>query len=452
MEPTAPSSAGGGTRILERPGQGAVLVVTPARLAVTDGVDRGKDLTIEGRSVVIGSAADCDLVLTDTAVSARHFSITADATGFLLRDLQSTNGTTVGGFRALALYLPRSASIEVGGARLDFTVGGDEVEVPISGRTRFGELLGHSGAMRQVFAILERVAPSDTTVLLEGESGTGKELAARALHDASSRREGLFVAVDCGTLPAGLIESELFGHEKGSFTGATAARAGLFEEASGGTLFFDEVGELPLDLQPKLLRALETRTVRRVGESRSRPVDVRLVAATNRNLAEEVTAGRFRRDLFFRLSVIRLRLPPLRERPEEIPRLVAHFMAQLGRDPSQRLPESVISMLASYGWPGNVRELRNVVERLVLLPGMGPEFYLGQSSAAPGPDASTAVLEPPFELPFHEGKRVWMERFERAYLARQLVACKGNISEVARVTGLSRQSCHRLLARYGLES
>jgi transcriptional regulator with GAF, ATPase, and Fis domain len=440
----------GATRLIERPGQGSVLMVSRCRLAVHKGPDKGKELSVEGRTVRVGSAPGGDLVLSDPAVSGVHFSIEPEEAGCLLRDMGSTNGTFVDGYRVQGIYLPGSAQIDVGESRLRFTTSAEEIEIPLSERARFGGLLGHSNAMRQAFAVLERVAGSDSTVLLEGESGTGKEVAAQALHEASPRRGEPFVAVDCGALPAGLVESELFGHAKGAFTGAATARAGLFEEADGGTLFLDEIGELPLDLQPKLLRALETRMVRRVGETRPVPVNVRLVAATNRNLREEAEAGRFRQDLYFRLSVICVRLPPLRERREEIPRLVAHFMSELKRDPTERLPDSVLSMLQSHGWPGNVRELRNVVERLALLPGMSPDFYLGQGATAAPSDAP--VGEPLLDLPFHEGKRVWTERFEREYLARMLARCGGNISEVARVTGLSRQSCHRLLSRYGLQS
>jgi DNA-binding NtrC family response regulator len=438
------------TRLIERSGKDAVLLVHPARLIVVGGAADGQEVLLEGRSVQVGSDASNDLVLSDPSVSAAHFSIELDSAGFLLRDRGSTNGTFVDGYRVQAIYLPSTAQIAAGESRLRFSTSADEVEIPLSNRTRFGDLLGHSAAMRQVFAILERVAATDTSILLEGESGTGKEVAARAIHDSSARREELFVAVDCGSLPASLIESELFGHAKGAFTGAMAARVGLFEEADGGTLFLDEIGELPLDLQPKLLRTLETRAVRRVGETKPSPINTRLIAATNRNLAQEVEAGRFRRDLFFRLSVIRLRLPPLRERREEIPRLVSHFMSLLGRDPSQRLDDSTMEMLRNYCWPGNVRELRNAVERLVVLPGMTPEFYLDGASSMDASSASASGV--PLDLPFHEGKRIWTERYEREYLGRLLAECKGNISEVARVSGLSRQSCHRLLSRYNLES
>jgi DNA-binding NtrC family response regulator len=442
----------GATRVIQREGDGPVLMVRRAELAVVRGPDKGRSATVEGQAVRAGTDRGCELVLQDPSVSSRHFSIEPREEGFLLRDLGSTNGTLVDGYRVEGVYLPRTAQIDVGQSRLRFSATQEEVEIPLSRRTRFGDLLGHSNPMRQVFAILERVADTDSTVLVEGESGTGKELTARALHGSSSRSGGLFVAVDCGALPENLIESELFGHARGAFTGAATAKPGLFEEADGGTLFLDEVGELPLELQPKLLRALETRSVRRLGESQPRSFDVRLVAATNRNLACEVAEGRFREDLYFRLSVIRVRMPSLRERREEIPRLVAHFIDTLGRDPSEGIVDpSVMAMLREYPWPGNVRELRNVVERLVLLPGMQPEFYLDGGAVAPDEERGGGpALD--LEQGFHEGKRLWTERFEREYLARQLARCKGNISELARVSGLSRQSCHRLLSRFGLGS
>ncbi|MCC6749735.1 MAG: sigma 54-interacting transcriptional regulator [Deltaproteobacteria bacterium] len=424
-----------------------MLVVRASRLSVEQGPDRGKELALEGRPVVVGTDPTCDLVLTDPAVSARHLSVEPRREGFLLKDLGSTNGTFVDGYRAEALYLPSGAQLELGGTTLRFLTLAEELELPLSKRTRLGGLLGHGEAMRQVFAILERVAPTEATVLLEGESGTGKELAARALHELSPRKTGPFIALDCGAIPPALIESELFGHAKGAFTGAAHAKAGPFEEAEGGTVFLDELGELPLELQPKLLRVLESRTVRRVGESQVRAIDARFVAATNRNLSQEVEAGRFRQDLFFRLSVIRVRLPALRERREEIPRLVAHFLAQLGHDPAQPIPSSMMELLSAHAWPGNVRELRNVVERLALLPGMTPQYYL-DGEGRPCPPAGEVVV--PLDVPFHEGKRVWTERFEREYLAALLSRCGGNISELARVSGLSRQSCHRLLDRYGL--
>ncbi|MCA9672275.1 MAG: sigma 54-dependent Fis family transcriptional regulator [Myxococcales bacterium] len=448
------------TRVIQQPDGGRVMVVRKSRLEVLAGPDKGLVHEIGAEPTRVGSGEDCDVVLADAAVSTHHLEIVPLPDGFLLRDEDSTNGTFVDGYRVRSIYLPATATIELGETRLSFSISSEELELPLSRRTKLGGLLGHSEVMRAVFAVLERVAKADATLLIEGESGTGKDVAARAVHERSARSGGLFLAVDCGAIPHGLMESELFGHRRGAFTGATNDRVGPFEAAEGGTVFLDEIGELPLELQPKLLRALETRTVRRVGDNDTRAFDARLIAATNRNLQQEVRAGRFREDLYFRISVIRVRMPPLRERREEIPRLVAHFLSELGRDPSEPLPESVGRALNSHNWPGNVRELRNVVERLALIPGMSADYYLdgsagralhGDGSAGEGDEAAAGGgIEVPLDKPFHEGKAQWIELFERSYLSRMLDRCEGNISELARVTGLSRQSCHRLLARHDL--
>ena len=442
----------GATRIIERSGQ-RVLVVRRSRISVEEGPDSGSSAEIGAMPVTVGTAETCRLRLCDRAVSATHLSIEPNETGFLLRDLGSTNGTWISGLRIDAVHLPETASIRLGDTVLRFQGSDDELELPLSRRSRFGPLIGQSPAMRSVFAILEKVAKTDATLLIEGESGTGKDVAARALHEASPRRDAPFIALDCGAIPESLVESELFGHAKGAFTGAGEHRRGPFEEANGGSVFLDEIGELPLELQPKLLRTLETRSVRRLGEGTPRAFDVRLIAATNRDLAAEVAAGRFRQDLYFRLSVIHLQMPPLRQRKEEIPRLIAHFSEQLGRDPAAELPPALLHALQSHSWPGNVRELRNVVERIAVLPDMDPSFYL--AGLKPSADNAPTSM-PPVEvaeldtLPFHEGKQRCIDGFERTYLQRTLARCGGNVSELARVSGLSRQSCHRLLSRHGL--
>ncbi|MBW2734667.1 MAG: sigma 54-interacting transcriptional regulator [Deltaproteobacteria bacterium] len=449
----------GATRILER-AEGRVLVVRRGKLEVVKGPALGTSLSLGADVVTIGNDESCDLLLADSSVSGQHFALEPHPKGFLLRDLESTNGTRVNELHVQGVFLPESAVICCGDTHIRFTAADDTVELPLSRRSRLGPLMGHSPAMKAVIAVLERVAKSQATLLIQGESGTGKDVAARAVHQQSARHEAPFVAVDCGAIPASLIESELFGHAKGAFTGATTSRAGPFENATGGTLFLDEIGELPLELQPKLLRVLEERQVQRVGESDLRPFDARVIAATNRNLEREVQEGRFRQDLYFRLSVIKVRMPALRHRKEEIPRLVAHFFAQLGRDPSQTLPDSLLRALESHRWLGNVRELRNVVERIVVLPDMEPGFYLDGGEApsptkedgAEGTDRAehAATSSVPLDLPFHEGKQRWVEHFEAAYLRAMLQRCEGNISELARASGLSRQSCHRLLKRHGL--
>jgi DNA-binding NtrC family response regulator len=394
---------------------------------------------------MVGTEPECGLVLSDKTTSKRHFEITMTEKGAVLRDCGSTNGTFVDDRRVVEVFLGASARVRAGETDLVYELLKDEVRVPISRSTNFGKLLGHSPAMRAVFSVLERAAGTNATVLILGESGTGKELAARALHAESARREGPFVVFDCGAVSPNLVESQLFGHVRGAFTGALEARTGAVEDADGGVLVLDEVGELPLELQPKLLRVLESHEIQKVGESKRRPIDVRFVASTNRNLEEEVRAGRFRQDLFYRLSVINVRLPPLRERKEEIPRLVSHHLALLQGAPARALPESLLRMLGTYDWPGNVRELRNFVERFVTLGDSDPKVLIPR----PGEKPPSAEAPPDVDLPFVDAKERCIDQFEKEYVARLMAASKGNVSAFARAAGLSRQSCYRLLEKHG---
>jgi DNA-binding NtrC family response regulator len=439
-----------GTRVLESPTGTPSLVVRRARLQIVGGPDAGREVELEGSSLSVGTDPGCDLVVGDPAVSARHFSLAPTEHGILLTDLGSTNGTFVDGYRAGRITLNDGSTISAGESRFEVVAGDGEVTLPMSKATNFGGLLGHSPAMRALFAVLEAAAKTDATVLILGESGTGKELAARALHERSARRDAPYVVFDAGAASATLVESQLFGHARGAFTGATDAHEGVFEAAEGGTLVLDEIGELPLALQPKLLRALEARTVTRLGETAERPVNVRIVACTNRNLDEEVRAGRFRADLFFRMSVVTVRIPPLRERKEEIPRLVRHFVAKLAGDAAPDVPASVLRMLEGHDWPGNVRELRNFVERMLALPGVAPSVALG--AASPATPGAAPGLSPDLALGFHEAKRRATDEFEHAYLRRLVEVHGDNLSEAARVAGLSRQSCYRLLYKHGLRS
>ena len=358
---------GGATRSLIRDGDRVWVRSRKVRVEIADGPDRGRVAELSGPEVSIGCARGCDLVLTDPTVSRHHLTLKIALDGVRVVDAGSRNGTTVDGVRVLDAYARPDSVLVIGATTLRLGLLEGVIDLPLSTRTRFGGLLGASVAMRRVFSILERVAPTDATVLIEAETGTGKELVAEALHEESPRAAGPFVVFDCSAVSAGLIESELFGHVRGAFTGAVGDRAGAFEAAHGGTIFLDEIGELPLDLQPKLLRVLERLEVRRVGEAATRRVDVRIVAATNRSLAAEVDAGRFREDLYYRLAVVRIGLPPLRERPEDIPLLVEHFAreaARAGATPAA-LPEAAIRGLVAQAWPGNVRELRNAVARAV---------------------------------------------------------------------------------------
>jgi DNA-binding NtrC family response regulator len=313
---------------------------------------------------------------------------------------------------------------------------------PLSDATRFGSLVGGSRAMRATYALLERVAASDTTVLIEGETGTGKGRAAESIHRASPRGVGRFIVVDCGAMPATLLESELFGHEKGAFTGAEARRVGAFEEADGGTLFLDEIGELPLELQPKLLRAIEGREIRRVGSNRHFPVNLRVVAATNRDLRAEVDAGRFRGDLYYRLAVVKVRLPALHERPEDLPALVDELLRQLGA-PAGAVPPCLVAEWMAQPWPGNVRELRNAVEARVVLSARAAAPR--PSPPAPAPLSSSEIVQ------FSDARKQALEGFERAYLEELMRRFPGRVAQAAQAAGLDRVYLYRLLRKQGVK-
>jgi transcriptional regulator with PAS, ATPase and Fis domain len=426
------------------------LRVHAAMLEITAGPDAGRSVRVDRPTFVLGSGPAADLRLTDGAVSREHLRIALDPSGIRLRDEGSKNGTWIGGVRVSDVVLTSDAVVDVGKTKLLVRIEAEEMDLPLSASVAFGEALGVSPAMRHLFAVLERAARSDVTILLEGESGVGKEVLARAVHAQSPRAGGPLVAVDCGAIPAGLVESELFGHERGAFTGAVQARAGVFEQADGGTLFLDEIGELPLDLQPKLLRVLETREVRPVGGRAARPVggraarpvDVRIVAATNRRLAEAAAAGEFRRDLFYRLAVARVVVAPLRDRREDILPLARFFLRRAAADPHAELPVELAAMLASYAWPGNVRELCNVIERWALL-GVRDARGLFDSAGA-APRASTEDLS---HLPYHEARRLVLDRFERAYLPKVLEKAGGVVARAAEHAQVARPSFYRMLER-----
>jgi DNA-binding NtrC family response regulator len=335
-------------------------------------------------------------------------------------------------------YLRDGAELKLGRTILKVALGDERVAQSFSERTELGPLVGKSAPMRAAFALIEKAAPTDTTVLIEGETGTGKEGAAEALHLGSQRRDKPLVVVDCASIPAGLIESELFGHEKGSFTGATARRIGAFEEAEGGTIFLDEIGELPLDLQPKLLRVLERREVRRVGGNGTSRIDVRVIAATHRDLRQAVNHREFRADLYFRLSVVRITLPPLRERPDDIPLLAAHFLRRMGAKPevaaALQRPEFIAGLLRA-SWPGNVRELRNFLERCVTLQEPQP-LDDPQGAAVPAG--------------FTEARQRAIDDFERRYLQESMTRAQGKVALAAQQSGVGRAYLYRLLNKHGL--
>ncbi len=312
----------------------------------------------------------------------------------------------------------------------------------------FGALIGSGPAMQQVFEVIKKVADTDLTVLIRGESGTGKELVAQALHGRSPRAERPFVAVNCAAISRELVESELFGHEKGAFTGADGRRVGRFEAAGGGSIFLDEIGDMPLDTQAKVLRVLQERTLERVGGNQPIAIDVRVVAATHRALEAEVAAGRFREDLYYRLKVVEARLPPLRERIEDVPALCQRFLeqlaARLGREPATLTPEAM-AQLMRYDWPGNVRELRNVIERAAVM-ASGP---ITAGDLALGGPTRTTIAPVPGES-FADAKKRWLARFEREYLLAALRAHGWNVSRTADAIGMVRQSLQQKIREHAL--
>jgi len=431
-----------GTRI-RREATPATVNLRRCKLVVIKGAQRGTEFVIAGDVIRIGKAPENDLVLADETVSRVHFEIVRDAKGYLVRDLKSTNGTFLDGAEVKEAYLRAGSVVAVGATELKFTPFEERIEILPSEKEALGEMVGKSPAMREIFGLIERIAPTDATVLIEGETGTGKDMIARTLHQLSPRADKPFIVVDCGAVAGTLIESELFGHEKGAFTGAVTARQGAFELASGGTVFLDELGELSLDLQPKLLRVLEQRELRRVGGNKTIKVDLRVIAATRKDLRSEVEKGKFREDLYFRLNVVPITAPALRERREDISLLIDHMLAKMG---GGELSDATRTALLAHDWPGNVRELRNVIERALAL---------GTDSAVFPPlrsDAHTPSPQADFEpgLSFRETKEKWTELFERRYLAWLIRRADGNISKAARDADMDRKYLHKLLRKYGI--
>lgn len=413
------------------------------RIEVVSGPNRGQLVTSEGDELCIGTAPTNHLVLTDPAVSRHHLVISARPEGFQLRDLGSTSGTLLAGFRVEVAYIESGAVIQAGESTVRFDVLEEQVSQPLSEREQFGDVVGQSAAMRRMFAVLERVAPADATILLEGEAGTGKGALAEAIHKQSLRASGPFVVVDCGAVSPARIESELFGHEPGAFEGADEMRIGAFGAADGGTLFLAEIGELGPELQGKLLRALETRQVRRIGSVAPVPADVRIIAATSRDLRQEVNAGTFRTDLYFRLSGARVTVPALRDRRDDIPVLAAHFFRQLS-GPDAAPSAELLASLQRQPWGGNVRELRGAVERAVLL---------GQSqaeSAGAAPSESWPDLD--FTISFRESKEGALAVWTRVYVRELVDRYGGNLSRAARAVSMDRNHLRDLLHKYAMNS
>jgi len=434
------------------------LTLSRCALLVVSGDQKGQQHVLEGDLLRIGKNDDNDLVLKDGTVSREHCEIVRDAKGYLLRDLGSTNGTLLDGAEIREGYLRPGAVISVGRIELKVHTYAERIELLPSERDRFGEMVGADPAMREIFGLLERISATDATLLIGGETGTGKDVLARSVHAHSRRKDGPFIAVDCGALVASLIESELFGHEKGAFTGAAERRQGAFELAQRGTLFLDEIGELPLELQVRLLRALESRRIRRVGGNSEIAVDLRVIAASNRNLKAEVERGKFRQDLYFRLAVVPIQLPPLRQRRSDIAPLAQSLLARIcaEHDPNRppiALDRSALEALAAHDWPGNVRELRNVLERAALLSLGSGEPLTAVGTLALAPRAAADPLAPEFDPQhtYRDTRAQWEAQFERRYVSWLLARHGGNVSAAAREAGMDRKHLHKLAVRHGVK-
>jgi DNA-binding NtrC family response regulator len=424
----------------------ALRVIRQVRVAVERGADAGLAISSEGgEAQTVGSAPDCDLAVRDPAVSRYHLEVRHSPAGLVVADLGSTNGTWVGDVRIERATVPPGTRLRIGDTILVVDDGGargagddDVAEIP--------GVVAASSAMRAVVARLRKLARVTTSVLLEGETGTGKEVVARALHELGPRRAGPFEVVDCGSLPPSLIAAQLFGYERGAFTGADQRRPGAFERADGGTVLLDEIGELPIDLQPALLGVLERRRFTRVGGGEQVSVDVRVLAATNRDLRAEVNAGTFRADLYHRLAVARVVLPPLRERLEDLEPLVEHLTAQLTGVPGNPLA-GVMDSLRAQRWSGNVRELKNVVEAAVVL-GELPGQPAGPAAASAAAAADGAG--PLAQASYKDARAAAVAAFEHEFLAGLLAATGGNVSEAARRARMDRVYLTQLLKRHGL--
>lgn len=412
-----------------------------ARLLVEAGPDRGREFVLSDRPQVAGRSKDCAICLRDPSISRRHLQFSSDSEGWRVRDLESKRGSFLEGLRIVEARLQPGQTLVLGETHLRFEVADRELLGGVSEKNEWFGQIAHSKAMREIFGLIERLAPTPLSVLVEGETGVGKEGIARSLHLASGRPRDRFQVVDSTLLRGEHLRSELFGHTKGAFTGATKDRPGAFRKADQGTLFFDEIGELPLEHQATLLRVLETGEVQPLGGTASSKVSVRVVSATNRDLEQEVAQGRFRADLFFRLSSVRIRVPPLRERAPDILPLAEHFLS-----PGVGLSASAQEALEASSWPGNVRELKAKIETacalargatlsredLLLSPG-------GSHSASPGSEA--AALRPP---------SLDLKAQEKLVLERALELAGGNRKEAAQALGMPLSTLYRKLKKLGI--
>ena len=423
------------------------------RVVVIEGIDAGQVFDLDPSTpsrLLVGTSPVCQVKLNDPTVSRRHAALErTESGGYRLIDLDSTNGTVVDGVRIRDAFVRGDELVRFGSTAVRLEADDGGVESPLTNAVVFGHVIGASFAMRRLYPFAEKLARARVPVIIEGETGTGKEVLAESLHEVSGNK-GPFVVFDCTTVAPNLVEAELFGHERGAFTGADRARAGVFEEADGGTLLIDEIGDLDLPLQAKLLRAIDRGEVRRVGSNASVKVDVRILSATRRDLDKEIAAGRFRDDLYHRLAVARIELPPLRERHGDVALLARHFVAQLGGPAA--LAKEIAAKYADYTWPGNVRELRNVVARHVALGIEHDEAPVSFQSMPPPPPASSSspdyldrlCAEP---LPYPLARRRALEEFERRYVAAVLARHGGNIGQAAKASGLALRYFRLVRAR-----
>ncbi|MFZ5470798.1 MAG: sigma 54-interacting transcriptional regulator [Myxococcota bacterium] len=422
----------------------AGLPVRTLSVEVVAGPDQGRSFTSKTDRLTVGSASDNDVELSDPTVSRYHLELCCRGDRVMVRDLGSTNGTAMGQVRLERASVTPGTVVQLGHTSLKIGEGGTASLELIEGDS-LGELKGRTPAMRHLMARVRKASRADAPVLLVGESGTGKELIAKALHEQGPRSGRPFITVDCGSLAPGVVASELFGHEKGAFTGADRRHAGAFERAHSGTVFLDEIGELPGALQAVLLGVLERRRFRRVGGTDELSVDVRVVSATHRDLRAEVNAGSFRLDLYYRLAVVKIEVPALRERTDDIPTLVEHFLREAGHDGEVAavVSKDAMDQLRAHHWPGNVRELRNVVES-VLAMGGPPELEQDTPVRKAGSSPAT-------ELTYRQARAAVLQDFESSFLRQLMKRAKGNVSHAARLARMDRSHLIELLARHGLK-
>jgi len=437
------------TEVTNRSGSTALREVR-LRLRVVTGAEKGKECDATARRVSVGSHDQNDLVLTDSQVSRFHCEILVVGERYVVRDLGSTNGTKVDGTEILEAVLAPGAVIATGQTEIVFRPSEHWVRVEPSENDRFGDLVGRSQGMREVFGLLGAVSPSDLSVVILGETGTGKEVAARAVHDASGRARGPFVVVDCGSMSTTLIESELFGHEKGAFTGADKARTGALRAANGGTVFLDEIGELPIGLQPKLLRTLERREVKPLGGDQPVNIDVRILAATHRNLTQWVNEGKFREDLFYRIAEVVVAIPPLRDRKEDIEPISGAILMAEKMDPEDLLTPALISDLKGHDWRGNVRELRNYLRRLAVHHRSGMSRHLPVATHAAAAQVAGGTPRVDTDLPLKQARKGWNDPLEKQYLKELLDEHDGDLDAATASAGMHRKSFERLLRQHDL--